>query len=401
MKSKTDLLIKISLFLYAATILLNETVVFKTGVVGLLLLKVIAIILALIYYSKHAKKNSNYTVALLTLILPFFWNNYYFQDSQWIKIINYIPTIIYAIILARTKIEKNIITFALKTIVAFGIFTSIISWLELVSPSLYEQLIKQFFPAHIVEENMTELTLRNNLCGFASHYSRNAMFVLGAIISAFYTEDEKKKKIIILAILGITLLSIGKRAHVLFLIVSIIMGYIIIRRCKIKTILKIIGIASIATIMTIFAINNIPQIRHTYDRFLIQENGGDITTGRLAMYEDAYKLYTENNYVPLGWGAYAHSTDYFHPGLHNDYLQLYYEVGIIGAILVLGPDIFLLIQSAKNSRNTKENIARIALVYNIFFMLHSAMGMPHYDIETLYFYMLFNAMLQSRLGEEK
>ena len=136
----------------------------------------------------------------------------------------------------------------------------------------------------------------------------------------------------------------------------------------------------------------LPGIDYTFNKFF-NNNATDYSTGRFDMYKEAYRLYVDNSYFPIGWGQYAKSTNYHHPALHNDYLQLFFETGMLGLFLIIMPNIIFLIKSIKFVNKKHNEISVIILIFNLFFMTYSLTGLPHYDVEVYMIYFIFNSFL--------
>lgn len=397
-------LIRISIALYVVSIVLGPTISFVLSGIFVIIIKTISlIILLLAFYARNIspskkerlQKRNPFPILMMVIFMPFLWNNALIADGMWMKVANYVLVFIYTITLSLVRLEPKEKRFFLTLFIAFGVITSLFSWLSVISADKYYYVVKNLFPLKIVEKMMHNLT-NGNLYGLTDHYTRNAFYVVVSIIFTFLAYKDKKKYILLLFFLA-TLLAIGKRGHLLFLIISAIISFFIIKRVSFSTIIKFLT-ASLVIIGCLFLLSmKVPQVRHTIERAEESADSGDITTGRDDLYLDAKELYEENHCIPIGWGRYASSTNYRLPGLHNDYFQLYYEVGIIGELLVVIPNIIFLIYSVKEVRNGS-CFARIVLVYNIFFLTYSFTGLPRYDYETQFVYYALNSIMISQLS---
>ena len=177
-----------------------------------------------------------------------------------------------------------------------------------------------------------------------------------------------------------------------FLIFSFIITYFIFNKVNIKTVLKFICIFLAIGLFTSIAIKINDEAGYVFER-LMNNNVMDVSNGRYEMYNEIWEQYKENGYMPLGWAEYASSTNYVHPGVHNDYIQLFCETGIIGFLLIIGLNIKILLNSIKYAHKSKTGISFIILLYNVFFLSYSLTGLPHYDIETYMYYFLINYIL--------
>lgn len=136
----------------------------------------------------------------------------------------------------------------------------------------------------------------------------------------------------------------------------------------------------------------VPEAQNTFNR-IFNDNSNDVSSGRFDMYKDIWRMYKQNNYIGIGWNKYASNTGYVHPGVHNDYIQILCESGIIGFLIIIGSNIYILKYAIKYARKSKTAISKIILIYNIFFMFYSLTGIPHYDVETYMYYFLINSIL--------
>lgn len=392
-------LINASITLYVVSIVLRATIGFVFGSIFVVIAKIIALVLLLLaLFARNASSSKNaqmqkkniFPILMMAIFIPFLWNNALIADGKWINVADYVLVFTYAITLSFARLGQKEIRHFLTLFIVFGVITSIFSWLSVISSENYYQVIKNLFPPKSVGEMMRNLTF-GNLFGLTDHYSRNAFYIVISIIFTFFASKNKKKYVLLIFLIA-TLMAIGKRGHLLFLVISAITSFFIIKRIKLATVVKfLVAIAILVGCLAILSAK-IPQIRHTIERAEESASSDDITTGRDDMYLEAKRLYEDNNRIPIGWGQYASSTNYYHPALHNDYLQLYYEVGIIGELLVVVPNIIFLAYSIKGARNDNR-FARIVMVYNIFFLIYSFTGIPRYDNEMQFVYYVLNSIM--------
>lgn len=400
MKKTQERLLITSIILYMISVFLFDVISFKFSSYGVVVLKLIALVLLLICYCKEkSKKTNSFAKLMIIMFIPYLWNNAFIKDGLWLTVFNYLFAIIYTILLSRINNAKKVTEVVLKVYYLFGLITAIVSWMEYVSIGGYEKVTGLLFSPSVVKENVYEFTARKNLCGLTSHYSRNAFYVMTAIMVTLFDDTivkTKKRRLFSGLFLVATLLAIGKRGHVLFLCASILLSYVYFSKKNVKKIAKALILTIIGIISIFGVIITIPETRHTAERFITNDSssaGKDLSNGRYQMYEDIEVLYKKNDYIPIGWGTYAASTDYYHPGLHNDYLQLFYEVGIIGVIMVLVPNYYFLIKSAKNAKKNEDSVAKLVLSFNIFFLLYAMTGIPHYDQEVYGTFFILNAII--------
>lgn len=395
--SIADIAIKGSFFLYAFSICFSHSLQHLFGALSIIIIRLIAVSLLVFCSKGKIKTEKKYlaTPLLIALGLVFyFWNNAQIEDAKWVMVASYLITAAYACLLSLLELKGSNIVFLCKIIIAFGIVTSFVSWMELVLPGVYGKMIYFLMPKKHAIEAIWNLETSGNLWGLTAHYSYNAFYIVVSILLVYFLpqRDGIRKKVL-LCFLTCTLFAVGKRGHLLFFAISALIVFLVIKKIKLKTIIKAaFALFAIIAACILFA-NIIPSLSHTFDRIVSSiESNDDASSGRIDMYRDAQLLYKENGYVPIGWGRYASMTEYRHPGLHNDYLQLYYEIGVVGELTILSLDVFWLIVSIKYVQRGN-TLAKIVLVFDIFFILYSITGIPHYSEETRFVYYAFNSLL--------
>ena len=364
-------------------------------------LSLVFLVIICLKKGKTSLKTKNYPLILIFMFLPSIFDNYYLKDGVYSLFFYYLLTLGYFIILSYLNVSKKNINFVLNLFVFFSIATCIITWLSVVSPDFYTSKIIPWFPKGNQAEILYNFTKFKNRSGLCTHYSRNAFFMILGIVGKiyFYFEKRNKKDLFIIMFLLISLFMVGKRGHLIFFIFSFVITYFIFNRVSKKTFVKFLAMTLIIIILTMGAIKANKEVGFVFER-LMNNSSKDISNGRYEMYNDVWCQFKDNDYIPLGWAEYASSTNYVHPGVHNDYIQLFCETGIIGFVVIIGLNIIILFKAVIYSK-TKNGISFIVLLYNIFFLAYSFTGLPHYDIETYMFYFLINFILYYESSNKK
>ena len=395
-----SLSIKLSIFLFVLVSCSRyyiDNFLFNNASIALLFIAIILLVLNMISERKIVLTNKKYFIVSMLLFLPSLYKNAYISDHNYALFVYYFLVVIYSICICFSNITKDEIKCFFKFYLIFSLMTGIVTWFSLFFPNMYVQKFIPLMPSNIRRELTINFLKLNNRMGLTSHYSRNAFFlILGILSSIFFTLENKNNKFskISLVFLLITMLIVGKRGHFLFLVLSLIISYFIIYRVSIKTFMKFIFIVIIAIVFLGITIKVIPEANNTFERFVNSNNDSvDISSGRFEMYEDIFKMYKENDYVGIGWSKYASNTNYVHPGVHNDYIQLLCETGVLGFIIVIGTNFYILRKAILYVRKNRNSISVVIIVYNVFFLLYSLTGLPHYDVETYMYYFFINSIL--------
>lgn len=316
-------------------------------------------------------------------------------------------------VLINIDVDKKAV---LTSVTIFSVEHILGTLFPIVLPDLYEKSFLSFvcsaYPDYCPARHAFVTGMNAGLTGQSS---TNGCYM--AIIALFHTCNylsDKKKQSAILSIASIMcLLIIGKRAHLLFSILAILIVYItrsdnfnLIR--FLKTNIKIIAIGIVAFLGIFVISSSIPQINTTIDRIVASKDSEDVTTGRGPLYELAIEKWEEHPVLGNGWGAYtqfSHETfgtakyksDYIHA--HNDYLELLCDRGMIGLIVYL-MIIFWVIKNAYKMRN-KGSFEKFALAYMIFFILYGFTGAPLQTISNFVFLLIVIVIIMKGKINEK
>ncbi len=309
--------------------------------------------------------------------------------------------------------EKNSSSFRLsnKAIIFFSLFYALSVWIQILSPSIYEHFLML-----LSENNALEIFEWARAGKYYTGFSSNPAFTAGHIVSGIIMLVSNRKIIrstkqyitssTLTIFLLLTLLMTGKRAHILFLLISLFLLYFLPFKGEklAKRVLHmiIIGIiAIIIIIMTFDVLRSIPVISRTIKTILDLLAGKDVSSGRTKLYHHAWSLFKENPIMGIGWGNFKKTTltmGLFEKEMevHNIYLQLLCETGIVGFISLLIPILTFLKLTLSSLRievqNSKKrswlSLLYYSMGYQMFFLLYGLTGNVLYDSNFLlmYFY---------------
>lgn len=410
--SLNRILINLSLLIFIAIVTIRSYLDAMLSTSGTLVLYLIAIFLLLIcscYRPIQIVKRIDTEFLLLyaAMFLPSLFNNGYLQGHQYSMFFYYTFAIIYTVLLYFTSIDDMCIEFSLKLLLIFAVATSIVTWISYFSPDIY---ISTFIPL-LPDENQQEVYYNfihfSNRMGLTTHYSRNAFYVILGIIGFlyFYLKRKKKKFLIGILFLFVTMLVIGKRGHLIFFVAALVITYFIYERTSLITILRFMAILCSAIIFVLICVRYVPGASFAFER-LFNSDSTDITTGRIDLWLSIWNQFKNNGYFPIGWSQFARSTGWVNPGAHNDYIQIICETGIIGFLMIFGSNFIMLKTGISCIHYAKASIYTIIVLYAVFFLLYSLSGLPHFGIEdyTVYFYLnsvMYRVKKANKLNERQ
>lgn len=341
-----------------------------------------------IFICLYHKKNMKVTIPFLLSFFVLF--NFIGVDSE--SVINLFFYMICISIFFSIENKSNILILLVKIVVVFAMITATITWISYLFPNFYINNIINIFSSESKIEVIRYFTKNGHYMGLTNHYSRNAFYIVSALIFLTPSILDKyihKKYYVVFGYLLLTLLLIGKRGHTLFFIISFYIMILFNERSGQKRIKNIIKWSLISLIVFVLIVVFIPQVNTFFERLI--NSSGDVTSGRGTLYQIALNMFKSNPILGKGYGSFAREVSFTFAAVHNDYLQILAENGIIGFIIMIGFNLSCYIYSIKAIKITKyKNIyAKMSFMFQTFILLYSLTGLPRYDYEimTLYFVM--------------
>ena len=276
-------------------------------------------------------------------------------------------------------------------IAILSIFEALGIYFQALFPNSYYSLISLILPSSVVQSISNRLN-EGYYTGFSREVSYSmffivlglAVFTLNVVSCGQGKEKVWKKAFVIIFLLGALIIS-GKRATLAFFLISIIITMYIRSNDKLKSIKFIIlGVFSIAIIIALFPVWSKLSVFSRLVELVDYISNKDIigiTNGRTKIYENAIDLWSEKKIFGIGWGNFKYlvpeSSWYAGYDVHNCYLQVLCETGIIGAIpfyLLTLYSIIRFIKCINITRNANEelkNLASLVGFIQIFFLTYS------------------------------
>lgn len=293
-----------------------------------------------------------------------------------------------------------------KIILFFAVFYAFSVWIQILLPPLYNIFLK-FLPETSMRYILKGSSTGQYYTGFTANAGYTAGYIVSGIIILFCqskaTVPDQAKKIILLLFLTLSLLMTGRRAHTLFLIIALAAIYVLPNRGRkffhrigaLAVILLLLLLGMILFWDTLMQIPFFARIGASISGFLL---GEDISMGRSGLYSHAWSIFRANPWFGIGWGNFRYTTVgkvtiRTEMEVHNVYLQLLTETGIVGLLLVMIAIIAMFISTLVSIRRlTAEDreswftLLGFSLAYQIFFILYSLTGNPFFDPSFLMMY---------------
>jgi len=369
------------------------------------------------YYSNKRYRMILYSIAIF-LCLILFRNANVIYGNFGLPFFSVFSLILLALLCASQKWHKVAVN-----IILFYTFEHVIGTIFCFAfPEIYKNHIMPLFLTS--QKELTYQFEHGQIAGITMHYSTNAAYLLIGLFTEIFTfklnkKDVSKGKLIFnystIIVSLFALLLTGKRAQILGGILAFVIVFILINRSEIKKIAKkvliIIPIILIIIILvSIFVPIVIAPVTRTINSIII----GDLFESRKTMYRLASEMFENEPVVGHGWGSFkyiyhenieAKEKEYME--VHNIYLQLLAEIGVIGFIYFAYWFIKLLIMKIKylykNPTNRLVSLSTVLFIYYIF--IEGIVGNPIYETQVfmpclIILAMAINFIINEKVGEE-
>ena len=249
--------------------------------------------------------------------------------------------------------------------------------------------------------------------GFTCQNAHFAGFMVLGMANRFilYRDNKpylKQRTFIFLFLSIIGLYLSGKRAHFGFCLIALLIAYyfsVYLSQGKASRLKRFLGMSLLGCsiflclwIISFFVEGTL--INQLFDTLSsLGDSDVDVTTGRVEFWRIALQKFRDEPVLGIGWKQFYKLKFYGkNYDVHNIYLQLLCETGLVGAIVffILFAIVFAKTLSYLKKKTTdtyKKKIALFALFYQIFFLLYGVTGNPLYDASYYIFYFVCVAFI--------
>lgn len=364
-----------------------------------LLLLALSIAVFFINYTKTGGKHISNTIfgwAILTALC--FWG-FLIGNSKTLFIF-YAACLVLLIISESIGIETLFIN--LKWIKYFGLLFAVGCYWQFLFPSQYYSILYPRFGPYYRQSIRRQFTFHKMCTGFTSQTAVAAQFIVLGIMVVLYlyplnkTKAKRVLSIIEIVFLAGGLLLTGKRSPLLNLSAAlIIVDMLTVRRDKRGNRLLAVALGLIIALTAFYFLSPLfSGSRNSILRFMEYANAediGEMSNGRFALFSYAISEFLRRPILGIGWENYSRL--YGITGVHNIYLQLLCECGIVGFVLAVYGMLYALfdtIHMLKIMRSNADSIQVLLLKCSVFIQIYTLVyglfGNPLYDQNYLMMY---------------
>src|SRR5699024_10705968 len=227
---------------------------------------------------------------------------------------------------------------------------------------------------------------------------------------------EKRMDVFYLIILLLGIIMVGKRSFILWGLITALVTYYTLspRKRKVGRFAKLtfgimIMLNLLLVILNYFA--SVPFFSRIIETINGLVQGEDVTSGRTVLYGGAWELFKDNPIWGIGWEQFAVVTSgwFFERDLsvHNVYLQLLAEMGLVGFIVIMTPLIYVFYKTFKilkvliESSSGYDYLWKVGITfsfyYQFFFLLYCITENPFYNTIFMLMYFFSISLVSSYL----
>jgi len=323
-------------------------------------------------------------ITFFILLIILFDNNYNLKENAYDQLFYLYTFFIVYILGAFSDVWHK---YLLKAYIAFSLFFLIMTYAEIANPTYFINKIMPMFSEYTSVHKQTVHLYQGYIAGFTANPAINATILNLGLTSFFavWMSSNKHKTFLLVCVLSflITMFITGKRGPVLFAAGSLMYAYFVAKSGSgVGKFAKFIGILLFVVLSFYFIAQYIPEVNNTIDRVVDSDDGGDLTTGRLGIWERSLSFFYMSPIIGSGWDSLKYLTGI---NTHNVYLQLLCEVGIFGSFVFYAFFIVSFIHvnvamiRVRRILQESPSVLIFSVAIQFFFLLYCLTGNPLYD----------------------
>ena len=360
---------------------------------SLIRIVILGILIVFVLYSilQRGHVITKQSIFVFFLAAVYMVNNYFVQNHVYASVLIFFSVLLLCID-AEYKIEWVRYTLHMSRWIYW--FYAVCTIAFYFMPSFYLGKVVPIFPE--AANRLRQWYLSGCMAGMTSHYSTNAMLLtVGLVIESVHLLGKKKKNYIPTVVMAVALLLTGKRGHIVFFLTAFYMLLYFYNSDRKKSrIFIMIGIALATLVLGAVVLTVFPVLGNFIVRFRETIASGDVTQNRVIFWNLALQWFREHIFRGIGWGQFQSkclSATQYAAHVHNVYLQLLCETGIVGSIIYVGWMVFNVLSAISlyqgirkkefSVSKEEEYLMAFALCFQLFFLLYCITGNPLYDKE--------------------
>ena len=305
---------------------------------------------------------------------------------------------------ASKNISNN---FPYKVFLISGIISVSGIAFQILFPSLYSAYMDGMFIETDELESWAES--ERGYAGFTYQLAATAIPIIYALpvilysrCNMFWILRKKRFKQLLVLILIVGVFLTGKRTlAICALLLPFVVAFLSSKMSAKKLIIVLGGMFLIAIAVDYFVSHaadfQSSFILHRFATSIIDsQHGEDITSGRSELYLLAFKAFSDYPLTGVGVGQFIEYTNAY-TAVHNSYLQVLCEQGIIGFILFVFPLVYCLIKTSILVKRTGDGNLKFSLFIQLIFVLYAMSGNVVTGIDTYGIYFISLGLLQQSL----
>lgn len=304
---------------------------------------------------------------------------------------NFKPAVIFIfLILSSGNSRWHEIFFKLLLIsTVFFVVTTI--WLYFDTGSYLKYFAYNMYPNSTVI-HFQKYVNEGHTSGVCDHYSHlgivlgNGLTLVAAMIMCRIGEKKRSVMLyILLAMILVALVFCGKRGQFVFSFVGVFITALLYFRALLGRRLFVTFVIVVALIVLFSIITEYSPILQNYVGRFSNFDTDEAVQERYSYWSIAINQFNNNPIIGIGWKAFR-ALNFKNNDVHNMYLQILCETGILGAIVFFALFITCFVFAIRNLiaiRNSKESVDPIqkiacifSLSYQIYFFLYGLTGNP-------------------------
>lgn len=291
---------------------------------------------------------------------------------------------------------------SIKFIQFFSIIYLIFTYLQLISFNAFYSIISNLF-------NYDKLQTIYNLSVYSNRYvglgifAGNNAFILNVGFGIYFSflilnKGNRMNNIILMLFFACGIFLTGSRIMIVNMLISTFLIILVRSKGILPKLKKIIVFSLVVFIGVTVIVLIVPQAKAVFERFV---NGSESINNRFLLYDFAFSLFKSKLLFGTGINTFVGLT-YFNPVLiektyvHNIFLQLLCETGIIGSILILSSFFILYVKTIKLVKvESFEKSIKVFLTISLYlqtsFIIYFLTGNPLYDYNMLLTYFIISS----------